>query len=227
MSVSVYGISNPRTRSPPRRDANHAASTFLVAAAVVQANGDAWEFAMTPHLWLPTLAGRVEQDVPPEAGGGLETNVAPTDWLDLLNCGVLVAGSAPRERIGLISDVVYPRMGGDDDGGVVWVEQAVAVGASMGQIVSDDAGDWGAIGAATGAIAARRNARRQAEATVAAPSHEQERQTAEQMEKFRRRSPSASKHGSTWSASERAGRCSNSRSKREQWKNKEASRVAV
>ena len=72
-----------------------------------QANSDEWQYTITPYLWLPTIDGVLNYSPPPGGGGSPEIEMGPTDWLDLLNMGVLVSGNAKKGRLSIFSDLVY------------------------------------------------------------------------------------------------------------------------
>ena len=60
-------------------------------AAVAQSDSDEWRFSLTPYLWLPTIEGTLSFSVPPGGGGSPpDVRAGPTDWLDLLNTGLLI-----------------------------------------------------------------------------------------------------------------------------------------
>jgi len=54
-------------------------------------------------------------------------SVGPTDWLDLLDYGALVSGSARKGRFSIFSDIVYLSMTSKGDGRVVSVDDTVTV----------------------------------------------------------------------------------------------------
>jgi len=74
--------------------------------ALAESNSDKWQFELTPYLWLPTIDGTLSYN-PPPGGGGPELSVGPTDWLDLINGGLLINGSASKGRFTIFGDVVY------------------------------------------------------------------------------------------------------------------------
>ena len=74
------------------------------------ARSDAWQYTLTPYLWLPTIDGSVNYSLPPGGGGSPNVSVGPTDWLDLLNFAVLVSGSARKEDFVIFTDIVYLSM---------------------------------------------------------------------------------------------------------------------
>lgn len=92
---------------------------FSVGAPVqAQTDEEAWEFRLTPYVWLPTIDGTLKYNLPPGSGGSPNISVGPTDWLDLLNVGALVAGSAKKGRFSVFSDLVYLSMTSKNDGTV-------------------------------------------------------------------------------------------------------------
>ena len=90
------------------------------------ANSD-WTYRLTPYLWLPTIDGSLKYALPPGSGGSPEISVGPTDWLELLNAGLLVSGSASKGRFSIYSDLVYLSMTSKNDGRVLSVDDTVTV----------------------------------------------------------------------------------------------------
>ena len=97
-------------------------------AALAETSSDEWQFQITPYLWLPTIDGTLNYDLPPGGGGSPDISVGPTDWLELLNFGVLVAASARKGRFSMFTDFVYLSMTKNGDGRVVSVEGTVPGG---------------------------------------------------------------------------------------------------
>ena len=109
----------------------HAAILALVfagasGAAVAQSDSDEWQFNLTPYLWLPTIDGTFRYS-PPAGGGSLDIEVGPTDWLDLINFGALIGGTARKGRFSIISDFVYLSLTSKNDGRVVSVDDNITV----------------------------------------------------------------------------------------------------
>ena len=96
------------------------------AAARAETSPDEWQFQLTPYLWLPTIDGTFNFDLPPGGGGSPDVEVGPTDWLELLNVGILIGGSARKGRFSIFTDVVYLSMSKINDGKVVSVDGAVS-----------------------------------------------------------------------------------------------------
>ena len=97
-------------------------------AALAENSSDEWQFQITPYLWLPTIDGTLNYDLPPGGGGSPDISVGPTDWLELLNFGALVAASARKGRFSIFTDFVYLSMTRNGDGRVVSVEGTVPGG---------------------------------------------------------------------------------------------------
>ena len=102
-----------------------AAATALPASAAE--TGDGWQYRLTPYLWLPTIDGALKYGVPPGSGGSPTVSVGPTDWLDLLNSGLLISGSATKGRFSLYSDFLYLSMTSKNDGRLLSVDDTVTV----------------------------------------------------------------------------------------------------
>ncbi len=97
------------------------------AQAVADDQGAAWNYSLTPYIWLPTIDGALRYELPPGSGGSPTLSVGPTDWLDLLNSGLLISGSADKGRFSLYSDLLYLSMTSKNDGRVLSVEDTVTV----------------------------------------------------------------------------------------------------
>ncbi len=82
--------------------------------AVAESSSDEWQFRLTPYLWLPTIEGTLKYSLPPGGGGSPSIGVGPTDWLDLLNFGLLLSGSAKKGKFSIYSDLVYLSMTAKD-----------------------------------------------------------------------------------------------------------------
>ncbi len=96
-------------------------------AAMAQESGE-WQFHLTPYLWLPTIGGDVKYEVPPGGGTGSPTvDVGPAEWLDLLNYGLLIGGSAQKGRFSVFADLVYLSMTSEDVDRVVSVDDTITV----------------------------------------------------------------------------------------------------
>ena len=96
--------------------------TTFSGAAVAQTSADEWQFQLTPYLWLPTIDGTLNYELPPGGGGGggsPEVEVGPTDWLDLLNFGALIGGTARKGNFSIFTDFVYLSMTKNTDGSVL------------------------------------------------------------------------------------------------------------
>ena len=101
------------------------ACVAVSSAALAETSSDEWQFQITPYIWLPTIDGTLNFDLPPGGGGSPDIEVGPTDWLELLNLGALVGGSARKGRFSIFTDFVYLSMTKNGDSRVVSVEGAV------------------------------------------------------------------------------------------------------
>lgn len=84
------------------------------ATANAQEVSNEWQYSLTPYLWLPTIDGVLNYGPPSGGGGNPNISVGPTDWLELLNFGLLVSGSAKKGKYSIFSDFVYLSMSSDD-----------------------------------------------------------------------------------------------------------------
>ena len=106
---------------------------IAVALALCGATGTAyaqdaagdWQWNLTPYLWLPTIDGTLNYELPSGGGGAPEISLGPTDWLELLNSAALVSASVTKGRFGVFTDLMYLSMGSDNDGRLVSVEGAI------------------------------------------------------------------------------------------------------
>lgn len=119
------------TRRKPIRIAALIAASLLAGPAFAQSSSDddAWQYRLTPYLWLPTIEGGLKYQVPPGGGGGTgapDISVGPADWFDLLNYGLLLGGSAQKGRFSLFGDVVILSLTSEKDR-VASVEDTVTI----------------------------------------------------------------------------------------------------
>lgn len=105
---------------------------FIIAAlwsdpaAASESDADKWKISVAPYLWLPTISGDTYHSLPPGSGTGSPgVSVGPTDWLDLLNFGALVSGTARKGRVSIFGDVVYLSMGSDKDGRIFNIDHDI------------------------------------------------------------------------------------------------------
>jgi len=97
-------------------------------AGIAETSADEWQFQVTPYIWLPTIDGNLNYAPPAGGGGSPDIEVGPTDWLDLLNIGVLIGGSARKGRFSIFTDFVYLSMTKNGDSRVASVEGALPGG---------------------------------------------------------------------------------------------------
>lgn len=82
-----------------------AASPFASAKA-----SEAWEWAVTPYLWLPTVTMDADTNVPPD---GISSEVSFPDILDDLKGGFLFHVEGQGEQFGMLGDVMWLSLGKD------------------------------------------------------------------------------------------------------------------
>lgn len=83
------------------------ALSLLLLALPAMGNDD-WSFSVTPYLWLPTINGTVSYELPPDSGDGIfDVEIGPNDYLQNLNAVIMVAGEARKDRMSVVSDLVY------------------------------------------------------------------------------------------------------------------------
>ena len=70
-------------------------------------------------------------------GGSPDVEIGPTDWLELLNFGVLIRGSARKGRFSLSADVVYLSMTRNGDARVVSVDGTISGPGGLIQVPVD------------------------------------------------------------------------------------------
>jgi len=85
-------------------------------SAAAEQDTNEWQFQLTPYIWLPTINGTLNHDIPPGDGGGApQIDVGPTDWLDLLNGVFLLQGEARNDLFFVFADFVYLGLESDND----------------------------------------------------------------------------------------------------------------
>jgi len=92
----------------------HLALLLGVHGSALAGADDEWTFAATPYLWLPTIEGDLNYDLPPGSGSP-DFEVGPVDWFELLNFAALLAGSANKGRYSVYADFVYLNLQSDGD----------------------------------------------------------------------------------------------------------------
>lgn len=88
---------------------------LALQSAAAEDDTDSWQFQLTPYLWLPTVSGKLNYELPPGGGGAPQIDVGPTDWLELLNGAFLLQGEARKDRFFVFADVVYLGLESDND----------------------------------------------------------------------------------------------------------------
>ena len=97
-------------------------SLGTTSIAFAQNAEEDWAYSLTPYIWLPTIDGTLKYNLPPGTGGSPNISVGPTDWLELLNAGVLVSGNARKGKFSVFTDLVYLSLTSKNDGRVESVD---------------------------------------------------------------------------------------------------------
>jgi hypothetical protein len=71
-----------------------------------------WQVALTPYVWLPTVKGQINYDVPPTPGGSggtgqIDLNVGPNDYLNHFNSAAMFTIDARNRDLDLFSDFMW------------------------------------------------------------------------------------------------------------------------
>lgn len=79
----------------------------LIGAHAAEPISDAWQFAVTPYLWGPTINGDLKYQMPPGTGGSPDVKVGPNDYLSALNFAMMISGEARKGPWGVMTDIIY------------------------------------------------------------------------------------------------------------------------
>ena len=83
-----------------------AALAWPATAGAQEPPPDVWIFRLTPYIWLPSVDGTANFDLPP-GNGQVEIDVGPEDWTANLNFAFMGAFEARRNNFSLLVDVMY------------------------------------------------------------------------------------------------------------------------
>ena len=88
---------------------------LLVLALPLQAaDQDQWRFSLTPYMWLPTINGNLNYELPPSSGEGrFNVEIGPNDYLAHLKFAMLLNGDMRKGRYSAVSDVLYMNLGSE------------------------------------------------------------------------------------------------------------------
>jgi len=81
-----------------------ATALFAPAAGAESVANDQWTFALTPYLWLPTINGSLQYQLPQ---GTPDVETGPNDYLSNLQMAVMLSGEARKGKWSLFSDLIY------------------------------------------------------------------------------------------------------------------------
>ena len=75
---------------------------------------DPWRFSLTPYLWLPTVNGNLNYELPPSSGDGrFDVRIGPNDYLTHLKFAILLNGDVRKGRYSAVSDVLLVNLGSE------------------------------------------------------------------------------------------------------------------
>lgn len=83
-----------------------AAALAIITLGAIPAAGanDQWTFALTPYLWLPTINGSLQYQLPQ---GSPDVETGPNDYLSSLQMAIMLSGEARKGRWSIFSDLIY------------------------------------------------------------------------------------------------------------------------
>ena len=98
-------VRGPGREHAVRRSVAVLALQAVLFSAVVRADPQetAWEFSLTPYLWLPHVDASMRYETPGSGG----SPVSMTNLLQHLNAALFLNGEARKGRWGLATDLVY------------------------------------------------------------------------------------------------------------------------
>ena len=81
-------------------------------------DGD-WHFSLTPYVWLPSVGGSLDLNVPPALSGlinnvNMNVDISSTDILSHLNYALMAAGDARKGRWSVATDFILLGLSGDN-----------------------------------------------------------------------------------------------------------------
>lgn len=91
---------------------------FVLAGGAI-ANGaepkldDNWHFTLIPYVWLPSVDGKMNVNLPERSGSG-SADLSPDSYLDNLNFAAMVTIEVAKGRWSLLSDFVYVKFEDED-----------------------------------------------------------------------------------------------------------------
>ena len=73
----------------------------------------AWQYEVTPYIWLPNVNGTLKFNVPPGAGGNPEVEVGADRYLETLELALMFIAEARKGPWALFTDVIYLDFSGE------------------------------------------------------------------------------------------------------------------
>jgi hypothetical protein len=126
------------------------AATVAIAFSSANAAGsDSWEFTLTPYLWLPSVHGQLNFDVPP-GGNSPILDIGPNNYLSDLKFAGMLTGTARKGDWGAFYDVVYVHFADlkstvhdlSGPGGIISLPVSSSVDASLEGVVATLTGTY-------------------------------------------------------------------------------------
>ena len=87
-----------------------------IAPAVAQSSKPysyAWQYELTPYLWLPNVNGTLKFRPPPAAGGSREVDVGSDKYLQNLELALMFTAQARKGSWSILTDVIYLDFSGE------------------------------------------------------------------------------------------------------------------
>jgi len=121
-------------------------------AAPSDAGGDSWQFSITPYIWLPSVHGTLNFDVPP-GGNSPIAIIGPSDYLSNLKFATMLTGTARKGDWGVFYDIVYVHFGDlrstvrdlNGPGGIISLPVAASVDSSLKGAVATLTGTYSVV----------------------------------------------------------------------------------
>ncbi len=90
-------------------------SLLALPAAAQELDGseDGWQFSLTPYLWLPSVNGTFNFDVPPGAGGNPGVEVGAGQYLENLKAALMLSGEARKGSWAVFTDFIWLDFGNE------------------------------------------------------------------------------------------------------------------
>ena len=71
------------------------------------AEGEQWQWTLTPYLWLPTINSNLRFDLPADDGGAVDSEIGPSDYLTDLNGVLMLAAELRGDEWAFLGDLIW------------------------------------------------------------------------------------------------------------------------